>query len=381
MNILTIHRAIRRTLTITATICVAALLLEGASAEDSRPPVARSAQGLPDYAVQGEYIGSLLAGEDAEMFGVQVYAEGKGAFKATAYPGGLPGAGWHGRTDPDDRLFFAGKTAGERTVLEPDPGKAAPKERRILTIHGGRMTVRSAGPAGGAAGAGVEPAPGAGGGAGVEVGRLERVVRRSPTVGKDPPEGAVVLFDGKAGDRFVNHGRRNEPVRVTEDGNLELFKGSGGLETKDAFGDCTLHLEFCLPFEPEGRGQGRANSGAYLQGRYEIQILDSFGLEGWENECGGLYSTGKHPKVNMCFPPLVWQTYDVEFTAARWDGAKKTANARMTVVHNGVTTYVGQEIPRDTTASPKKEEPGPMFLYLQDHGHDILFRNIWLVPR
>ena len=112
-----------------------------------------------------------------------------------------------------------------------------------------------------------------------------------------------------------------------------------------------------------------------------MQILDSFGLEGLQDECGGLYSTGRHPSVNMCLPPVLWQTYDVEFTAARWEGETRTAKARMTVVHNGVTTYVEQEIPKDTTAAPEKERPGPMYLYLQDHGHDILFRNIWLVPR
>src|SRR5690606_10766687 len=130
------------------------------------------------------------------------------------------------------------------------------------------------------------------------------------------------------------------------------------------FGDHKIHIEFLLPYKPEARGQGRGNSGIYLQGRYEVQMLDSFGLEGRDNECGGIYSVAK-PKVNMCLPPLVWQTYDIDFTAARYDAeGKKTANARITVHHNGVLIHDDIELPHATTASRLKEGPedGPIYL-------------------
>ena len=118
-----------------------------------------------------------------------------------------------------------------------------------------------------------------------------------------------------------------------------------------------------------------------MQGRYEVQILDSFGLEGKHNECAGIYEV-KAPSVNMCFPPLSWQTYDVEFTAPRFDeNGKKTSNARMTVRHNGVLVHENVEVPGPTRAAPNKEgsEPGPIFL--QDHGNPIRFRNVWVLEK
>ena len=146
------------------------------------------------------------------------------------------------------------------------------------------------------------------------------------------------------------------------------------------FRDFKLHLEFRLPFKPFDRGQGRGNSGLYMKGRYETQILDSFGLEGKNNECGGVYSISA-PSVNMCLPPLVWQTYDIDFTEARYDDAgKKVENARMTVLLNGVKVHENLELPRGTTAHPVKEGPEPGPIYLQSHGNPVRFRNIWVLP-
>jgi hypothetical protein len=125
------------------------------------------------------------------------------------------------------------------------------------------------------------------------------------------------------------------------------YLGATNCYTKDKFGDHSLHIEFRTPFMPEARGQARGNSGVYIQGRYELQVLDSFGLEGKNNECGGIYTIAE-PIVNMCLPPLVWQTYDIDFTAAEYDGDKKTKNARVTVKHNGVLIYDDLELPTGT---------------------------------
>ena len=153
-----------------------------------------------------------------------------------------------------------------------------------------------------------------------------------------------------------------------------------GVTSNELFGSFKLHLEFRLPFQPFARGQGRGNSGLYMQGRYETQILDSFGLKGKHNECGGVYTISP-PAVNMCFPPLVWQTYDIDYTAATYDDAgKKVNHARMTVLHNGVKVHDNLELDHATTAHPVKEGPEPGPIYLQNHGNPVRFRNIWVLP-
>jgi hypothetical protein len=117
-----------------------------------------------------------------------------------------------------------------------------------------------------------------------------------------------------------------------------------------------------------------------VQNRYEIQVLDSFALEGENNECGGVYSM-KAPSVNMCFPPLSWQTYDIDFTAARFEGDKKVANARLTLYHNGVKIYDNIELTDKTPGGAPQEAPGVGPLMLQDHGNSVAFRNIWVVEK
>jgi hypothetical protein len=163
---------------------------------------------------------------------------------------------------------------------------------------------------------------------------------------------------------------------MTEDGLLMQ-----GATSHQKLMDHQLHLEFCLPYMPEARGQGRGNSGLYVCGRYEIQMLDSFGLDGKSNECGGLYKASE-PLVNMCLPPLSWQTYDVDFTAPKFDAdGRKVANARITVKHNGVVIHDNVELPGPTPGGKggAESEPGPVFL--QDHGNPVRYRNIWAVPK
>jgi hypothetical protein len=200
---------------------------------------------------------------------------------------------------------------------------------------------------------------------------LKKVERESSTLGAKPPGGAVVLFDGSSCEAFVGG--------HFDDLNRHLL-ASGSKTQRSDFQDFTLHVEFLLPFKPLGRGQDRANSGVYIQDRYEVQVLDSFGLKGVSNECGGIYSKTA-PAVNMCFPPLRWQTYDIDFSAAKYDAAgAKTKNAVVTVRHNGVLIHERVEI-AGPTGGGKKEEPTGGAIQLQGHGNPVYYRNIWMVPK
>ena len=143
-----------------------------------------------------------------------------------------------------------------------------------------------------------------------------------------------------------------QPGKLAKDGSLDAEAA-----TKDTFGSYHLHLEFRLSYMPQARGQSRSNSGVYVHDCYEIQVLDSFGLKGANNECGGFYSI-KEPAVNMCLPPLQWQTYDIDFTAPKYEGEQKVTNARITVRHNGVVIHDNVELPKFTPGR-KKEGAGP----------------------
>ena len=165
--------------------------------------------------------------------------------------------------------------------------------------------------------------------------------------------------------------------KLLENGAVEVR--GGGLISKRTFKDHQIHLEFRLPLMPDKRGQARANSGIYIQGRYEIQILDSYGLEGRDNECGGIYKVAA-PRVNMCAPPLTWQTYDILFHAPRFDAAgDKTEDARLSVAHNGVLIHEDLALPAPTPGGVGGEVSEPGGLYIQDHGNPVWFHNIWVI--
>jgi len=211
---------------------------------------------------------------------------------------------------------------------------------------------------------------------------LSRAIRLSPTLGAKPPRGAVVLFDGKNFDQWRPAEKKPSQDSVQwklADGAMEVKPGTGSIITKKEFTDLKVHLEFRTPFMPEARGQGRGNSGVYLQGRYEVQILDSYGLEGLDNECGGIYQVAA-PLVNMCAPPMQWQTYDITFRAPRFDQAgNKKSDPCLTVIHNGVKIHDQVNVPGSTTAALGGNATKPGGIYLQDHGNTVQFRNIWLV--
>lgn len=285
----------------------------------------------PDVKVQGEYEGQTSGGAKV---GIQVIGLGDGKFRAVLHHGGLPGAGWDGKK----KLEVDGKTADDKTSFA---GAFS------ATIAGEAISGKTSGG---------------------ESFEAKRVIRESPTAGAKPPEGAIVLYDGSNADAWKN---------PHVDARKLLQSGSS---TKQSFGDFTLHVEFILPYKPFASGQGRANSGVYLQDRYEIQVLDSFGLKGLNNECGGIYSRVA-PSVNMCLPPLQWQTYDIEFEAARFDASgKKMKNAVTTVKHNGVMIHDKQEI-EGSTGGGKKEDATPGAIQLQGHGNPVFYRNVWIVEK
>ncbi len=206
--------------------------------------------------------------------------------------------------------------------------------------------------------------------------QLKRVVRKSPTMGAKPPAGAIVIFDGSSTDQWCR--RNGQPCRwKLVDGTMQIFKG--GIVSKRKFKDIKLHLEFRTPYMPKARGQGRGNSGIYVQQRYEVQVLASYALEGRDNECGGIYRVAR-PRVNMCYPPTQWQTYDITFKAPRFDkDGKKVKNAIITVIHNGVTIHENVEVPNPTGGNWGGDIKEPAGIHIQDHGSPVQYRNIWVV--
>lgn len=212
--------------------------------------------------------------------------------------------------------------------------------------------------------------------------RLERVVLTPPNLGKEPPEGAIVLLgtDQETNRRLLNEEWHVQPHWVaTGDGDITIAHSN--IFTQREFGDARFHIEFRVPYQPHARGQGRGNSGVYVMGRYEVQVLDSFGELPAHDGCGGIYSI-KDPDVNASLPPLEWQTYDITIRAPRFDQVgNKTQNAIITIVHNGVTIHDEFELPRVTPGgvSGTEAEKGPIFF--QDHSDSLpRYRNVWVLP-
>ena len=213
---------------------------------------------------------------------------------------------------------------------------------------------------------------------------LRKLLRKSPSLDAKPPAGAIVLFDGSSMDAWEK-GTMDDRKLIK----ASTQKGTGhaaGPNTRKKFENFVLHVEFREPFTPSARGQGRGNSGVYLQNRYEIQVLDSFGLRHGNSTavgdvCGEIYKKVA-PSVNMTFPPLSWQTFDIDFTQAKFgaDG-KKSANAIVSVTHNGVLIIDKKEIDAKTGPLGDPDDASPGALMLQDHGYPVYFRNIWLVEK
>lgn len=276
-----------------------------------------------DFAIQGEYVGEGRWPQgDKVKIGAQVIALSDNKFDTVLYRGGLPGDGWQ---RGDDRLRLSGETSDGKTTLQGDGHSAEIVEGTMNVSHDEGETSFE----------------------------LKKTQRQSPTLGLKPPNDATVLFAGESTNAFKDG-------QLSELGTLEA-----GCTTKENHPIERLHIEFRLSYRPDARGQGRSNSGVYIGGLPEIQVLDSFGLEGKRNECGALYGR-REPDVNMCFPPLVWQTFDVEFHEPE-DGENQV---RATIRHNGVVVHENVSAGRDFNMDRR--------LHLQKHGNRVQYRNIWL---
>lgn len=195
-----------------------------------------------------------------------------------------------------------------------------------------------------------------------------------------PPSDAIVLFDGKNLENWVDKDGKT-PKWTVADGAMTVAKGTGVVKTKQAFGDIQLHIEWRTPAKVEGEGQGRGNSGIFLSEKYELQVLDSYNNRTYSNgQAGSIYKQSM-PMVNASKPPGEWQTYDVVFIAPKFnqDGSLKTAG-RITVFHNGVLIHHNTEIKGTTEyiGKPKVVAHDKGSIVLQDHGNPTSFRNIWV---
>ena len=199
----------------------------------------------------------------------------------------------------------------------------------------------------------------------------------------DAPSDAIVLFDGKDVSKFK--AKNGGDVKWTiADGAMTVARGTGEISTKEGFGDCQLHIEWRTPSEVKGEGQGRGNSGIFLMGRYELQVLDSYKNRTYSNGQAGSIYKQLPPAVNATRGPGEWQTYDVIFIAPRFNADSTIKSpARITVLLNGIlvqnnsilwggTQYIG--LP--TYDKHGDKEP----IMLQDHGDAVSFRNIWIRP-
>jgi hypothetical protein len=198
-----------------------------------------------------------------------------------------------------------------------------------------------------------------------------------------PPSDAVVLFDGRDLSQWVGDSGQAAPGKV-ENGYVEIAPGSGNLQTRRGFGDCQLHIEWMAPAPPHGDGQERGNSGVYLMGRYEVQVLDSYDNRTYaDGQAAAVY--GQYPPlVNASRPPGEWQSYDIIFHRPRFDGQGKLLSpARLTVLHNGVLVQDDVELSGPTAHQrrpPYAAHPDSLPLLLQNHGNPVRYRNIWVRP-
>jgi Domain of Unknown Function (DUF1080) len=289
-----------------------------------------------DFLIQGEYAGQVFTQAGETPVGVQVAATGKGKFSAVGYIGGLPGDGW-------DRSPLHGSKG------EIKDGMAEFKsDEYSSTVKNGLLSISVAQ---------------------VKISELKKENRQSPSLGEKPPAGAVVLFDGSSAENF-------ESGKIDEEGLL-----LAGCASKEKFGSGLVHVEFRVPYLPDAQGQERGGSGVVIQGRWEIQILDSFGDEASDKGCGAIFGI-KPPDQNLCYPPFAWQTFDIEFSEPKYEDGKKVegSEATVTVRQNGRPIHRRTKLLQTTAGAPVAAGPGPGPIVLEDKTSAVRFRNIWFKP-
>ena len=196
-----------------------------------------------------------------------------------------------------------------------------------------------------------------------------------------PPSDAVVLFDGKDLSQWTDKDGKPAQWKVGS-GYMEVAPGSGNISTREGFGDCQLHVEFAEPLPASGESQERGNSGVFLMGLYEMQVLDSYQNKTYaDGQAASVY--GQYPPlVNASRPPGQWQTYNIIFHGPRFDKDGKVIRpARVTILHNGVLVQDNVELTGPTAHGerpPYKAHPEKLPLQLQDHHNPVRYRNIWI---
>ncbi len=306
---------------------------------------ARGRTDEPDDGIMGEYFGKWrpAGGTPKEAF-ARVIGEGDGRYRVRLFTSHA----WDSKFGE-----LTGTAVGKRVELA---GELAGAEARG-TLEGGEVLVVR-GPKGEFEG--------------------KYTLRKPPSLGAKPPAGAVVLLPYEPGKKPSLAEWQNQRWVPMDDGSV-LVQGGNNVSKRE-FGSVRLHVEFRCPYQPKARGQGRGNSGVYLHGKYEVQVLDSFGLSGESNEAGGIYGVSK-PKCNPALPPTRWQTYDIWFRAPKVgpNGEVLEPPVFEKVLFNGVLVQENVPVRKTTTAGMrgKVRETGP--LMLQDHGNAVRYRNIWYV--
>ena len=324
-----------------ALILVGGLVLGAGAWAGAAQKAAPKATDEPDDGIQGVYQGADALKAVSVMDEAKVIGQGGGEFKVIL------------TADKGRAVELTGKLEGGKVALTGAGGESG-------TIADKKLSVT----------------------VGDKKHELAYTVIKPPSLGQKPPAGAVVLLpfeEGKKTNLDAWVALKGGPATWVpqEDGSV-LITGGGDIQTKQEFTNVVLHVEFRCPYMPAARGQGRGNSGVYLQSRYEVQVLDSFGLAPKDNECGGLYSVAT-PKVIASLPPARWQTYDITFHAPTVENGKIVKPATMSVAHNGIQIHRDVKIDHVTTAGVGGPIKSPAPLMLQDHGNPVRFRNIWLV--
>jgi len=300
----------------------------------------------------GDYDGTWHVADDGFMPAyARIIARGSGDYQVVLYVGGYPNA------DEKTRIEGSGQVSGGQLQFTAKALNGPRNERWQGTVVKGQLTAANDGH---------------------DEFAFKRIERQSPTLGAKPPKGAAILMPYEPGQPTTLDAWTNPKWKILSDGSVQVTHED--LMSKQKFGDAQVHVEFCLPFMPLESGQGRANSGVYLQNRYEVQVLDSFGLVERDDDCGGIYHNAA-PLLNAEYPPLAWQTYDIIIRAARFDADCDTTDLPLfTVYLNGVLIQKSVVVPSPTPGSaPGNTKRGE--LRLQDHLNPVRYRNVWVLER